>query len=95
MKLHDYPIDEIRSAIAKKGLTLELIGKRIKRAPSTVGKAINGTSQIPSEKLNSDIVKVLQPELDMIHEAFLPGEPCMMIGSEVSQESLARVSAVG
>lgn len=64
-----YKPNEIQAAIVAKGWNRRRLAKEIGRSATSVNKAIKGQSTIRSEKLEDDIIKILQPELELIREA--------------------------
>jgi lambda repressor-like predicted transcriptional regulator len=84
MKLGDFPRNQIEAAMKMKGFTYTSLAEKVGRAVQTVHKAVNGTSSIDSPKLNDEIVQALQPELSIIHQAFLPAT----LKSELVNEEL-------
>lgn len=83
MKLKDYPKNEIEAAMKMKGLNYPRLAEKLGRAVQTVNKAVNGKSGIESHRLNSQIVTALQPELEIIHNAFSPAQ---LQGAMVNEE---------
>jgi lambda repressor-like predicted transcriptional regulator len=71
MELQDYPIEDIEAAIKRKKMTKASLAKKLGRSSTTVAKTINRNSAIISKRLNKEIVEELQPELDIIHQAFV------------------------
>jgi hypothetical protein len=68
-----YERNVIEAALAAKGLNHRKLAEQIGRSNTSVNKAIKGTSTIRSEKLETDIVTALQPELDVIDRALQAG----------------------
>jgi lambda repressor-like predicted transcriptional regulator len=83
MKLGDFPRNQIEAAMKMKGFTYTSLAEKVGRAVQTVSKAIHGTSMIKSDTLNDEIVQALQPELDIIHNAF---SPATLKGGLVNEE---------
>lgn len=71
MKLKDYPENVIKAAMSAKKMNTVRLAKQLKKSTTSVHKAINGSSTIPSDTLNQSIVEALQPELDVIYSALL------------------------
>lgn len=72
MKLHEYPVSDIKSAIAKKNLTYGILSEKTGRTTSAIGRAINNNGDIKLPKLGAEILELLQPELSMIYNMELP-----------------------
>jgi hypothetical protein len=74
MKLSEYPVEEIDAALRKKKMNRVALAKKVGRCTNAVTKAITGTETIKSRSLEEDILNELQPELDIIHQAFVNHE---------------------
>ena len=88
--MRGYERKEIEAAIAAKGLNHVKLADKLGRSTTSINKAIRGSSTIKSEPLEMEIVQALQPELDVIHGAFLDNN--ILNGRELSPELKQQVA---
>lgn len=71
MKLNEYPQNVIEAAIKAKSLNHVKLADQLGRSASGVNAEIRQCARIQSEKLQTEIVEALQPEIDLIYNTFL------------------------
>ncbi len=90
MKLKDYPENVIKAAMSAKNMNKVSLAKQLRKSTTSVHKAINGSSTIPSDTLNNSIVEALQPELSVIYNALFSNN--ILNGKMLSPEATLHIA---
>jgi hypothetical protein len=89
-KLQDYGKRELEAAMRMKGTTAKEVGVSLGRSRGAVYKYISGTAAWPSPKFEKQVIDALQPELDIIHNAFSSVMNSTMVSAETRMGIMER-----
>lgn len=90
LKLKNYTKRELEAAMRMKGTNATQLSRDLGKCHTTVGKVISGKAAWVGKDLEKAIVEALQPDLEIIHQAYQNVMQSTMISAETRLGIMSR-----